>query len=115
MEFEGCKMEFDCFSVAIKHEEACPAYAHSLADQAQQVDAVVDAAAGAATMGAAATGEALAHMVEPTGKAPRIRGSGLQVGVRQPRISTKGGTRSRVGMEGGGDLAGLAATRQPQG
>ena len=56
IECEVCKMEFGCFSVAIKHEEACPAYAHFLVDQAQQVDAAVDATAGAATVGAAATG-----------------------------------------------------------
>ena len=92
-------MEFGCFSVAIKHEEACPAYAHFLADQAQQVDAAVNAAAGAATVGAAATGSELTHMVEPTGKIPSICDSGLQDGVRAPRISRKGGTT--VGMKRG--------------
>ena len=75
VECEGCKMEFGCFSVAIKHEEACPAYAHFLADQAQQVYAAVDAATGAATVGAAVTGCELIHMVKPTGKTPSIRDS----------------------------------------
>ena len=88
---EGCTMEFDYFSVAIKHEEACPAYAHFLADQAQQVEATIDATTGAATVGAAATAGALTHMVKPTGKAPSIRDSGLQDGVREPRISRTGG------------------------
>ena len=99
-------------SFAIKHEEACPAYAHFPADQAQQVGAAADATAGAATVKAAATGGALTHMVKPTGGAPSIRGSGLQNGAREPRISRKGG--ATVGMERGSDLAGLPATRQPK-
>jgi hypothetical protein len=68
-------MEFGCFSVAIEHEEACPAYPHFLADQAQQVDAAVDAAVGAATVGATATGGELTHIVKSTGKTPSIRDS----------------------------------------
>ena len=112
VECEGCKMEFGCFSVAIEHEEACPAYPHFLADQAQQVDAAVDAAVGAATVGATATGGELTHIVKSTGKTPSIRDSGLQDRARAPRISRKGGTA--VGMKRGADLAGLPATSQPK-
>ena len=97
-------------SFAIKHEEACPAYAHFPADQAQQVGAAADATAGAATVKAAATGGALTYMVKPTMEAPSIRDSGLHDGVWEPRISRKGGTT--VDMKGG--LAGLPATRQPK-
>ena len=76
-----------------------------MADQAQQVDATIEEAGGAAAaaVGAAATGEPWTHMVKPSGKAPSIPNGGVPVVPRPPRINAKGGTSE--GITGGADLA----------
>ena len=64
-----------------------------MADQAQQVDATIEEAGGAAAaaVGAAATGEPWTHMVKPNGKAPSIPNGGVPVLSRAHRITQRVG------------------------
>ena len=110
VECEGCEMEFGCFKVAVAHEKGCPEYAQFLALEAQRVDAAVVAVGGAATVGAAAEEGQWSHMVKPSGKKPTIPDGGGSHGVREPRISTKGGTD--IGQKRGATLATMSTGKK---
>ena len=118
VECEGCEMEFGCFKVAIAHEKGCADYVKFLALQTEGVDAAVDAAGRTATVVAAvaaqaATGSGRLHMVKPSGRAPRmsnLEGGGGSHEVREPRISTKGGTD--IGQKRGATLATMSTGKK---